>query len=248
MLRYLALLVVYLSLNNMRAQEVYPDTGYKNTIRLNLTPLLVTSRAESATIGYERILGNNQSVSANIGHLSLSPLITTKEGSPVEWISSLRNTGFIASADYRFYFKRNRYLAPDGLYWGPYAAYYYIDKAARVNLLDNSVVQAGSDVQTYFSIFHAGIQLGYQFVFWDRWTLDLILAGPGFGFYGGSIIIDPDIQITDDDDYAQAIFDAIKEVFPGASTLLSERKISTTGNFGFRAIGYRMAVQIGFRF
>ena len=245
--RLLIIFIVFLSVP-LIGQEIHPDTSFKNTVRLNLTPLLVTARAESATVGYERLLKKNQSFSANIGHLSLPALVTTKEGSPVEWISSIRNTGFIVSADYRFYFKRNRYLAPDGLYWGPYMAYYYADKASRVNLLENNAVQAASDVQAYMNIFHAGLQLGYQFVFWDRWTLDLILVGPGFGFYGGQISVDPDIEISGDEEYIQEIFDALKEIFPASQTLLDERTVSTSGSFGFQAIGYRMAVQVGFRF
>lgn len=231
-----------------KAQEVYPDTALKNSIRLNLTPLLVTSSAESATLGYERIIGNQQSFSINLGHLSLPALVTTEDGSPVEWISNLRNTGFIASADYRFYFKRNRYFAPDGLYWGPYAAYYYIDKASRINLIENEAIQGTAVVQTYFNMFNVGLQLGYQFVFWDRWTLDLVLLGPGMGFYSGQVSLDPDVQLSDDKEYLQGVFDALKEIYPGAATLIQDQEINSKGDFNFRALGYRMVVQFGYRF
>ena len=230
------------------AQKHVPDTALKNTVRINVTPLLITSRAGSFALGYERVLKSHQSVSANIGHLQMPALITTKEGDPVKWINNLRNTGFVASADYRFYFKRNRYTAPDGLYWGPYAAYYYFDNKARVELVKNNLVEASADLQTYFSMATVGLQLGYQFVVGKRWTIDMILIGPGMGFYKLDLKIDADGQITGDEEYYQGVYDALVSIFPAIEQLFKEQDITARGAKSFNGLGYRMVLQVGYRF
>lgn len=228
-------------------QEAHHDTTHKNTIRINITPMLLTGPG-SFTMGYERVLGKRQTISANLGHLQLPALITTKEGSPVEWVNSVRNTGMIASLDYRFYFSRNKYAVPDGLYWGPYTTFYYIDNAADINLFEDEVLSGGARVQTYASMIMVGLQLGYQFVLWDRWTLDFIVAGPAVGFYDLNMTIQADGEISGDEEYLQGVYDAIVSLFPGAATLFEEQEISTTGSTSFNSLGYRYLIQIGFRF
>ena len=248
MLRFTILLSYILGAITGFSQGNPPDQDLKNTIRLNLTPLLVTSRVQSATIGYERGLKDHQSISVNVGHLSVPSLISTSEDSPVEWVNSNKNSGLILSADYRFYFKRNRYLAPDGLYWGPYAALYTLNNSSQINLRDNGMIQGTAGLDANFSMLHAGIQLGYQFVFWKRWTLDLVLFGPGMGIYSGKLNLDPDIQITGDEEYLQGAFDAIKNLYPAVGSLIENKSLEANGEFSFRSVGYRMAVQIGYRF
>ena len=234
---------------SLSAQEAHHDTTMKNTVRINVTPMLITASGGSFTAGYERVLFKRQTISANLGHLQLPPLITTKEGSPVEWVNSVRNTGMIASLDYRFYFSRNKYAVPDGLYWGPYTTYYYVDNAAEINLIENEVIQGGARVQTYASMLMVGVQLGYQFVLWKRWTLDFIVAGPAVGFYDLKMSIKAEGDINENEaEYLQGVYDAIVTIFPGAATLFEEQEISTSGSTSFNSIGYRYLIQIGFRF
>ena len=230
-------------------QEAHHDTVMKNTVRINIMPLLVTGSGGSFTAGYERVLFKRQTISVNLGHLQLPALISTPTGSRVEWVNSVRNTGLIASLDYRFYFNRNKYAVPDGLYWGPYATYYYIDNAAEINLINNEVVEGGARVQTYASMLMVGVQLGYQFVVWKRWTIDFILAGPAIGFYDLNMNIKAHGDIKEgQEEYLQGVYDAIVSIFPGAATLFEEQNISSSGSTSFNSIGYRYLIQIGFRF
>ncbi len=247
-MRAILLAAVFLVGLNTSAQEAHHDTTHKNTIRINITPMLITGLG-SSTLGYERVLWKRQTISANLGHLQLPPVISTPDGSPVEWVSSVRNTGMIASVDYRFYFSRNKYAVPDGLYWGPYATFYYIDNAAEINLFENQVFDGGARVQTYASMLMVGLQLGYQFVLWKRWTLDFIVAGPAVGFYDLKMRIKAQGDINEEnEDYLQGVYDAIVSIFPGAATLFEEQEISSSGSTRFNSIGYRYLVQIGFRF
>lgn len=248
MLRIISLFICLGTTAMLLAQGTPPDPDHKNTIRVNLTPLLVTTQIQSTTVGYERVLWDHQTISLNIGQLSLPNLISTSNDSPIEWISSDKNSGIILSADYRFYFKRNRYLAPDGLYWGPYTALYTMNNSSLIKLRSNGAIQGTATLETNFSIVHAGLQLGYQFVFWKRWTLDLVLFGPGMGFYSGKMELDPDVQINGDEEYLQGAFDALKSLYPAVGSLIENKSLEADGEFTFRSIGYRMAVQVGFRF
>ena len=199
-------------------------------------------------MGYERVIKTRQSISFNLGHLQMPTLITTKQGSPVKWISNLRNTGFVGSLDYRFYFKRNRYTAPDGLYWGPYITYYYFDNKARLELFQNDLAQGSADVQTYLSAAMVGLQIGYQFVIGKRWTIDLIMFGPGMGFYNLNMTLKANSQLEGDPEYLQGVYDALLSLFPGIDRLFEEQKVNVSGASSFNGAGFRYVFQVGFRF
>jgi len=243
-----SILVLFAFVFCANAQESKRDSTLKNTVRINVTPLLITGKSGSLSMGYERVLFGRQTISANVGHLQLPTIITTKQGSPVEWISNLRNTGLICAVDYRFYFKRNKYAAPDGLYWGPYMTYYYIDNKARIELIDNNIAQGTADIQTYLNMTTFGLQLGYQFVLGKRWTIDVVTAGPGVGFYKLQMAIDANGSIEGNEDYLQGVYDALVSLFPGAAQLFEEQKVDVSGKKSFSGLGFRALVQVGFRF
>ena len=230
------------------AQESHRDSTLKNTIRVNITPILVTSTIKSFTMGYERVIKPHFSVSANLGHLQLPTIISLPSSAPIEWRKSRRNTGFLFSTDLRFYFKRNRYTAPDGLYWGPYASYYKFINKADIHIKDNNVLEGDATLTTNFGILMLGAQMGYQFVLGKHWTIDLIFIGPGVGFYNASIKLDGDISADKDSEYIKELYDAIVDRFPGANTLLQNHEIRESGSKRFTSLGFRYLVQIGFRF
>lgn len=242
------LLVLMALVFSTKGQAYKRDSTLKNTVRVNLTPLLITGNWGSATFGYERVLWKRQTVSVNAGHLQLPPIVTTKQGSPVTWINSLRNTGFTGSIDYRFYFKRNKYAAPDGLYWGPFLTYYYIDNKAGLELNQNSVAQGSATVQTYINMTMVGAQLGYQFVLGKHWTIDLVMIGPGVGFYTLQMNLEAEGNLSGDPEYLQGVYDALVSLFPAAEQLFQEQRIDAKGRKSFNGAGFRTVLQVGFRF
>jgi hypothetical protein len=239
---------IFLFINTaLVGQEAHHDTTLKNVVRINITPMLLTGRPGSITMGYERMLHKRQSISTNIGHLQLPTLITTSEGDPVTWISNERNTGLIGSVDYRFYFSRNKYAKPDGLYWGPYATFYYIDNLSKVQFNGENVAVNG-DVQLYGNMLMAGAQLGYQFVLGNRWTIDLILFGPGVGYYNFSVLLDAETQLTGNEEYIRGIYDALITLYPGLKNLIDEDRLDGSGTTSFGGYGFRYVLQVGYRF
>jgi hypothetical protein len=95
----------------------------KNIVRFNPTPSGIMG-FETFVLGYERRIKPHQSLSINIGKLKFKKFIDL--GLSQFGIDNQRKSGgWSIVIDYRRYFKkRNRGFAPDGLYWGPCYSYY----------------------------------------------------------------------------------------------------------------------------
>lgn len=234
--------------SNVQAQEQHHDTTLRNNVRVVLTPIMLTGELGSFTMGYERLMKRNQSMSVGLGHLKMPTVITTAEGDPVQWINNVRNTGFTFTFDYRFYFARNKYAKPDGLYWAPYFTYSYMDNKAQVKVVNTDLLYTDADLQLYANLAMAGVQLGYQFVLGNRWTIDLMLIGPGIGYYEFSILLDVNAETTGDADYIQAIYDVLVAKYPGIEQLFNQQRLDNSGNVRFGGGGFRYGFQVGYRF
>jgi len=229
------------------AQEAHHDTTYKNTIRLNITPMLLND-VGTFVVGYERIIKPNQSFSVNVGRLRLPSLLGSEDSTGFLAKDINRNEGFSFAADYRFYAtKRNKYAIPDGLYWGPFVTYYYYDNNTTV-YLDNNAYQGNAELQSYMGLLMIGAQLGYQFVIKDRWTIDLILAGPAVGFYSIDMRLKADVALDDDLEVIEDVLDEIFAMFPGLNVLVDEQQLKASGGNTTWGGGFRYVIQVGYRF
>jgi len=224
------------------------DSARMNTVRFNITnPLIFGEKA--IVFGYERLLKNNQSFSVNIGQASYPKMtIINPDSIDIDLKGSYKDKGFNFSADYRFYLKKeNKYPAPRGIYLGPYYSYNYFN---RVNNWTLNTANFVGDVETEFSwqIHTIGIELGYQFVFWDRMTIDMIMIGPGIGFYNLKAAINTDLDPDDESKLFQAINDFLSQKIPGYDQVLDGSGFETTGSGRKSGFGYRYMVMIGYRF
>ncbi|ULQ55560.1 hypothetical protein KJS94_12985 [Flavihumibacter rivuli] len=220
--------------------------NYKNVIRYNLSgPLMFGSKY--MVFGYERVLSPKRSFSVNVGRANLPKLVSiTTDSFAVE--SDRKNSGFNISFDYRFYLAReNKYNAPRGLYIGPY---YSFNNFKRDN--DWKYRNATNDKQvitnTNFNIHTIGFELGYQFVFWNRLTLDLVMVGPGFGYYDLTTKIDGNLTEAEKEQLRQAVSDVLSQKFPGMDFVFDDKELNSNGALRTWTFGYRYMFQIGFRF
>ena len=231
---------------NINAQDSLMSK-YKNTIRWNVTPMAVVG-PKSIVLGYERLVSPWQSFSINIGYLEMAPF-TNEDGEVIEIFDENDKKGFDFSADYRFYFKkRNKFVAPDGLYWGPYAAYYGLWKNASVNIIDNGQIKNTAHLNGSFNMISAGVQLGYQFVIKERFSIDLILMGPSLTYYNMDATIDFDLDVNPNDPIYKEIYDKIKDASPAIANFVKNREFSASGRLGFLSYGFRYGIQFGYRF
>jgi hypothetical protein len=240
------LLSITLFTNAQDSISNYQNHTKKNIIRWNITPMLFNTN--NFTLGYERIIRKNQSMSLNLGVL-LFPQFLGNESTKYSFVKAGSRFGFTSSLDYRFYLgKRNTRPAPDGLYIGPYFSYYGYRFNSTIRLLDNEVYTSDVNIDVAFSMSSLGVELGYQFIFWDRFCLDLILIGPSLSYYNGKARLDVDLEIDKESDAYKYLQEQILAKYPWLETFIDLDAINTGGKFNSLGVGFRYVIQIGFHF
>jgi hypothetical protein len=133
------------------------------------------------------------------------------------------------------------------LYIGPYFAFNSFKRNFEFDVNTEAFTgQLNADFK--FMVATGGFQLGYQFVFWDRVSLDMILFGPGVSFYklkaGLSTSLDPDQEA----ELFKKINDKLSEKIPGYSLAINSGEFEKSGSVKTTSAGYRYIVMLGFRF
>jgi hypothetical protein len=134
------------------------------------------------------------------------------------------------------------------VYIGPYFAQYRygFDNTLEINI--GSDGKASMDVDAGFSMTSLGFELGYQFVFWERLTLDLILVGPSISYYSGKVNASADFELEEGSDAYEYIRNELIKKYPWLETFIDLDAINTGGKFDSTTFGFRYVLQIGFRF
>jgi hypothetical protein len=220
---------------------------YKNVLKFNPTPMILWDW-RNLTFSYERILSPRQSISVELGYLVFPKLIEDTLIDMVN-ITSSQKWGLNATAEYRFYLtKLNSRPIPAGLYIGPYLTYYRYQFENGLDIFPASVDTTGM-IKGDFWAYNLGIELGYQFVFWKRWTLDMVLVGPSISYYGGKLEITGNLDGSQVEQINEALYEKLLERFPGITTLSTSGKtFQQTGKLDVFRMGFRYLVQIGFHF
>lgn len=226
------------------------DKEFKNTIRFNVTNPLIFG-GKSLIFGYERILKNNKSFSINIGQAAL-PNLENGFSDEFREKTVLSQGGFHISGDYRFYLsKLNKYSAPRGVYIGPYYAYNRYSKGHDWEYTEEGTSTAkliNSDLS--LKIQQIGFELGYQFVFWKRFSVDLILLGPGIAGYKVKAEVGGNITDEERQLFLEKLNQALKDKFPGYSGTVGDGdgQFEQTGYRSTTSLGYRYMINLGYRF
>jgi hypothetical protein len=219
----------------------------KNTIRINLTnPMLFGDN--NYILGYERTIGKHQSFSINIGLFTMPKLININTDSITALNKSVKSRGMSISADYRFYLaKENKYNSPHGLYIGPYFASNSFSRTLELSA--NTASFTGQlDANLKFGITTLGFQLGYQFIFWNRVSLDMILFGPGVSLYRTKVSLSTSLDPDQESELFTKINEKLQEKIPGYSLVIKPGEFEKSGSMRTTSLGYRYIVMVGFRF
>ena len=219
----------------------------KNSIKINLTNPMIFGE-NCYMIGYERTIGDYQSFSINIGKFSLPPLADINTDSIKDLTKNINSKGFHLSGDYRFYLsKENKHNSPRGVYIGPYFTYntYGRDFLFSVN---TPSFQGDVNADFMFRIASVGFQMGYQFVFWNRVSLDMLLFGPGIAGYKLTTELDSTFDPDQESELFQKINDALKEKIPGYDLVLKPGSYEKTGSYKTTSLGFRYVIMLGIRF
>ncbi len=237
----------FLAAQTTYGQFINPEKRLKNSIKVNLTNPMIFG-TDCFMIGYERTIGAHHSFSVNIGRFSLPRVFNINTDSIKELSKTVNSKGFHMSGDYRFYLsKENKFDSPHGVYIGPYATF---NSYSRDFMLSANTQNFTGDLNADFSfrVASVGFQLGYQFVFWKRVSLDMVLFGPGYAAYK----IKTDLSTTLDPDQESELFQkinqALSEKIPGYDLVLNPGTFETTGSYKTTGAGFRYVVTLGIRF
>lgn len=232
------------------AQDHSTDTvAKKNTIRLNLSNPFVYGR-KAIILGYERQLGNNKSFSVNIGGMSLPRLkyIGNSTEDSVILLKNVMDGGFHFSTDFRFYLKKeNKYATPRGLYVGPYLLY---NRMRKTNSWDYTTTAFVGDFSTDLStkMLVVGGQVGYQFPIGKYFSIDMVMVGPGLGFYKYNIELNTTMKKEQQSFLFKTLNDFVGQYIPAYRKLNNEGVLNFTGESRKVSWGYRYIIHIGYRF
>ncbi len=222
---------------------------YKNVVRYNLSGPLLFGIDKYIILGYERVLSPKKSISINFGKAALPRIIslitdsfqTNREG---------KRTGFNASIDYRFYLsKENKFEAPRGLYIGPYYSYNHFENEKQW-MRNNSRGSNEIETNTNFNIHTFGFELGYQLILWKRLSFDMVMIGPGLGFYKyeASFTGSTSLSSGDKEQLLDALEQLLVQKFPGMNYVFSDKKFDADGVLQTNALSYRYILHIGYAF
>jgi hypothetical protein len=245
------MMMVLLSCAICAQQTVKDSTSkkYKNIVRYNLTGALLFGFNKYVVLGYERMLSPRTSVSINVGSAAL-PKVLAIETDSFKTRRESDRTGVNASIDYRFYLqKENKFNAPHGLYIGPYYSYNRFEddqQWMRHNTAGSNEIISSStfDINTFV------FELGYQLLLWRRFTLDMVMVGPGVGFYKykASFTGDLNLSVANKEQLYEALKQRITQRFPGMNFVFSDKNFDADGVIKTSDVGYRYIIHIGFCF
>ncbi|HTE31931.1 MAG TPA: DUF3575 domain-containing protein [Chryseolinea sp.] len=215
----------------------------KNTIKLDITSHYLYRNA--LIVAYERITKPNQSFVVTAGYQEFPRSSSLGDGIVVK--DDRKRNGYKFGGEYRFYLKKeNKYLAPRGVYIGPYFTFLGFNNERTITF-DNDGTSAQADLDAKFSIVNIGFQLGYQFVIKNRWTIDLVFAGPSISHYRYNLDLTSSANIDKEDIKNEVILDLIDR-FPLLEDLIDDKEVSGRGKLDTWSFGYRYQLQVGYHF
>jgi hypothetical protein len=216
----------------------------KSTIKLDITSYWLYRNA--IVFSYERVTKPNQSFSITAG-VQQFPQFFSVDADSIEIKNNFKASGFKFGGEYRFYLaKENKYPAPRGVHIGPYFSFLSFKNDRTLQVNNNGDIEEGL-FHTKLNVLNIGVQLGYQFVLNDRWTIDLTFIGPSISKYSATMKLDDNFTF-DLEDIDNALIDGLIEKFPGFSELISDKELSSDGKIDTWAYGYRYQFQVGYHF
>jgi hypothetical protein len=249
MFRWLFLLIILevpMLVFAQKKDSLYLQPVHRNVIKWNPTPMLLWS-SKNLTFSYERVLNRKQTIALTVGFLEFPALFKDTVKSLIA-ITSREKYGINLCLEYRFYlFKRNSRPTPDGVYIAPYTSYYGYHFKNNFDVLYTQLDSAGT-INGGFYTFNLGVELGYQFVFWKRFTLDFVLIGPAISYYGGSLDITGNVNMSQLEELYPDLYDKLLEKYPLIGDFVINKSFKRNGTLDLFSAGFRYCIQFGFHF
>lgn len=219
---------------------------HRNVIKLNPTPMLLWGEIRNFTLSYERLIRNNQSVAIQLGYLVIPRFFDTLVS--LVKVEDFKRRGVNIAVDYRYYPQfRNRRPAPDGLYIGGYLSYYGFRFNNNIDIMATSEVNDGN-MRGSLNMVNLGFELGYQFIFWKRFSVDLLMFGPSLSIYSRRLELTGDLTEADFEKIDEELAKKLMDRFPVLGYLFGGETATFSGSNVKIGTGFRYSIQIGYHF
>jgi len=237
------LIVALIFLGNMAIAQKTDTTLRKNTVKLDITSRWLYRNAY--VLSYERTTKPNQSFAVSAGLHELPTFISFGDLIIVD--RQTQSSGYKFGGEYRFYLKKeNKYNAPHGVYIGPYFSYLAFSNTRDLRVNNNGTDEF-AELTTSINVLNTGVQLGYQFVINNRWTVDMVFIGPSLSNYNAKLKLDGNYTF-DPDDIQNEIIQRMIDRFPALQDLISGETVSQDGKVNTWSFGYRYQFLVGYHF
>jgi hypothetical protein len=231
-------------------KAVNPDllTPYHlNVIKFNPTPMMLFDELRNITFSYERLIKKNKSVSLQLGYLVVPQVLNDTLFNNVLLNKDKRN-GINIAADYRIYpFSRNRRPAPDGLYYGGYLSFIGTTSESQGKLMDASE-NDHIMLNARMNMINLGFELGYQFIFAKKFSIDLLMFGPSISGYWGNLEITGNLNSNLGDQIDEELAAKLKERYPALGYLFSDENETFSNSKIVISSWFRYSFQLGYHF
>ncbi len=238
------LLVIFLGLTQVSlGQKNDSLPARRNTIKFHLVTSMLY--AKSGAVSFERVVKSNQTFSIMAGYVQF-PLLGSLGDSISSSSTNRKNTGFVVGGEYRYYMKKeNKFAAPHGVYWGPFVNYFFFHNQQELTYTPSSGIVNTAGLKTDINVLNIGVQLGYQFLLNDRWTIDMVVFGPSLSYYS----LDTEVSGTIDESILSSkLAQALADRFPLVKDLMEDQKANVHGHTGTWNKGFRYQLNVGYHF
>ncbi len=218
-----------------------------NVIKFNPTPMLLFDELRNITFSYERLIRKDKSVSLQLGYLVVPQVLNDTLFNSL-LINKDSRKGINLAFDYRIYpFSRNRCPAPDGMYFGGYLSYIGTSSEIQGALMD-ATEDDNILFDTRMNMVNLGFELGYQFIFAKKFSIDLLMFGPSITGYSGNLGITGNLNSDLGDKIDEELAAELKEHFPALGYLFSDEDATFSTSKVVISSWFRYSVQLGYHF
>ena len=150
----------------------------ENLVKVGFTGALLGD----LNLGFERKITDKSSLNFKVGFLepTLSPLLREEIITPNAYNLVEANGGISSSAEFRFYFSKKPGI--QGLYLAPFLRYFN-----QSMLYNDEIDNNRFSVDTKLSSSGFGVQMGYQWIIKESFTVDFFFFGTGVDFHKAEI-------------------------------------------------------------
>jgi len=217
---------------------------HPNIIKINTLAIPFNNFA----LTYERSIIPRLTVGIGIGYKygGLIPKVFTVENSVINFEMNKIN-GFSITPDIRYYLKSCDPGKLEGFYAGLYFRYTYYTTAANFEYAQINLPVESPHADMVMKEYGLGIELGYQMILWERFSIDFLFIGSRYSNYRIGYKFDktPSQEFLDDlSEYVNTVIDHFGHDYNADVKQEKETEFRTT----FPFISMRFGLSLGFAF